>query len=151
MALPTRQSIRRDEPGDGIEGKQRMSAARWITAVAGLLLAHSLAAHITGQTPQPNQYDTYTQLGPGGANCGTMTKSLQTDRDKFRIAYLFWEQGFLTGANFTAFRAKQGDAHVGAGASSEVLFAPVEQYCGQHPERSIGDAVSVVYLQLTER
>jgi hypothetical protein len=80
-----------------------------------------------------------------------MTKSLQTDRDKFRIAYLFWEQGFLTGANFTAFRAKQGDAHVGAGASSEVLFAPVEQYCGQHPERSIGDAVSVVYLQLTER
>lgn len=128
-----------------------MSTTRWIAAVVGLVMAQSVVAtSIAGQATPPRQfnYSTYTQIGAGGSDCGSMTKNLQADRATFMVPYLFWEQGFISGVNFTSFRDKQDDPRIGNGASPDALLAAMEKFCAENPSRTVGDAASAVYGQL---
>jgi hypothetical protein len=134
--------------------RNTMSVTRWMVAVVGVVLVQSvLTTHITGQASQPRQfnYDHYEILGLGTADCGKMTSDLRTNRERYTNFYLFWTQGFITGANWCAAAAKQGNPRVGEDTSPDALLAAMEQFCGQHPLNKVADAAGIVYLQLAER
>jgi hypothetical protein len=127
---------------------------RWMAAVVGLVLVQSVVTtHITGQTPQASQfnYDHYEILGIGTADCGKMTSDLRTNRERNKTLYVFWAQGFITGANWGAAAAKQGNPRVAEDTSPEGLLAAMEQNCGQYPLNKVADAAGIVYLQLAAR
>jgi hypothetical protein len=129
----------------------QMSNTRWIAAFVGLVMAQAVVAtHLAGQATRTREWDyvSYTQIGAGGSTCGSMTKNLQEDRNRFTVPYLFWEQGFISGANYTSFRDKQDDPSIGKGVSPDALLAAMEKFCGENPSRTVGDAASAVYAQL---
>ena len=131
-----------------------MFSTRWMAAVVGLVLVQSaVATNITGQTPQPSQfnYAGYFVRGVGNTDCGKMTDELRTSRELWSSNYVNYGWGFFTGANFVSSMRKQGNNNVGADTSPEAFLAAMEQYCGQHPLEKVVDALASVYDQLAAR
>jgi hypothetical protein len=121
---------------------------RWLSAVLAFVLAGSVGLTVRGQTPQPNQDDTWIMKGAATITCGALTSDLRTGRSVWEEYYRNAGVSFLSGANFHASLTHTGDPDVGANASPEAILAAVELYCGSHPSDEVGGALADVYVRL---
>lgn len=133
-----------------------MTGMRWVATVVVIVLAQAVVVrHIAGRGMLSTQQNAgYHVLGvpDSGIDCGAMTSNLRYDRQKWASLYKSYAVGFITGANYVSYVANRRNANVGAfDAPPDVMFASVEQYCGENPSKNIQEAVQRVYSELEAR
>ncbi len=121
-------------------------------AVLGLALAVTTLVGAAG-TQRLVAAGGYHVMGVGGSTtCADMTRNLSKDRESWRAVYANYAYGFVTGANFAGYVAKQPNTNVGLfDITPDALMAAVHRYCQTYPAKGMHEAVARVYSELASQ
>ena len=86
-------------------------------------------------------------VGAGAASCGKFIAGTEGD-DKFRAAYFFWAQGFLSGLNYKYFLNWASATNLSGYAAMKIW---IKNYCEENPLDSYGVATEKLWHELRVR
>ena len=120
-----------------------------VAAVLGLTLAVTVLVGAAG-TQWLAAAGSYHVMGVGGSTtCGDMTRNLNADRESWSGVYTNYAHGFVTGANFAGYVAKQPNTNVGLfDITPDAVIAAVNRHCQTYPAKGMHEAVARVYSEL---